>query len=148
MTRTILLIVTGYAVALTGLATPTITLAADQGNAEQEVMQLERSWCSATLKGDVATVSAILADDYTDVVLNTGAVAYKAQTLAEIKPHKATVCEVDMLQIRIYGDAAVVIGRATEKSARFTGQYRYTDTYIRRDGHWRCVASQSTEIKP
>ena len=148
MTRTMLFVVTAYAAALTGIAAPNTTLAANQGNAEQEVMRLEREWCSATLNGDVAAVSAILADDYTDVVLNTGAVAYKPQTLAEIKPHKATVCEVDMMQVRVYGDAAVVIGRATEKSARFSGQYRYTDIYIRRDGHWRCVASQSTEIKP
>ena len=148
MIRTILVIVTGYAVAITGLVIPSTTLAVDQGSAEQEVMRLEREWCSATLKGDVAAVSAILADDYTDVVLNTGAVAYKAQTLAEITPHKATVCEVDMMQVRVYGDAAVVIGRATEKSARFIGRYRYTDTYIRRDGRWRCVASQSTQIKP
>lgn len=148
MTRKSLFIVIGYALGVIGFAAPTPVPAADQGTVEQEVMQLERRWCSATLAGDVAAVNEILADDYTDVVLNTGAIAYKAQTLAELKPHKATVCEVDMLQVRVYGDAAIVIGRATEKSARFVGQYRYTDTYIRRDGHWRCVASQSTAIKP
>ena len=145
MTRKMLLMA-GCALAVTGFTAPTHALAADQGKVEQELMQLERGWCSASVKNDVATVSAILADDYTDVVL-TGTVANKAQTLSDVKTDKATVCEIDLMQVRVYGDAAVVVGRVTEKSASFNGQYRYTDMYIRRDGRWICVASQATETK-
>ena len=107
---------------------------------------MERDWCSADLKGDVAALSAILSDDFTDVVL-TGQVERKAQTLADVKTDKATVCDLDSLHVRVYGDAAVVVGRTTVKSATFNGQYMYTDTYVRRDGRWVCVASQGTEIK-
>jgi hypothetical protein len=52
-----------------------------------------------------------------------------------------------MMQVRVYGDAAVVVGRTAWQSAVGKGQYRYTDMYIRRDGRWICVASQATDIK-
>lgn len=146
MTKKVLLILAGYALVVTCFTAPTASLAADQAKVEKELMQLERDWCGASVKGDAADIGAILADDYTDVVL-TGTVANKAQSLADVKTDKATVCEIDMMQVRVYGDAAVVVGRVTEKSATFNGQYRYTDTYIRRDGRWICVASQATEIK-
>jgi hypothetical protein len=146
MTRKMLLTLAACALAVTSFTLPAATLAADHGRVEQELIQLERKWCSATVKNDVAAVSAILSDDYTDVAL-TGTVANKAQTLADVKTDKATVCEIDMIQVRVYGDAAVVVGRVTQKSATFNGQYRYTDTYIRRDGRWICVASQATETK-
>jgi hypothetical protein len=146
MTRKMLLTLAACALAVTSFTLPAATLAADHGRVEQELIQLERNWCSATVKNDVAAVSAILSDDYTDVAL-TGTVANKAQTLADVKTDKATVCEIDMIQVRVYGDAAVVVGRVTQKSATFNGQYRYTDTYIRRDGRWICVASQATETK-
>ena len=110
-------------------------------------MQLERNWCAAVLKSDAAALGAILADDLTDVS-ETGKVAGKTQDLASLKTDKTTVCEDDMMQVRLYGDAAVVVGRATVKSATFNGQVRFTDTYIRRNGHWLCVATQATEIKP
>jgi hypothetical protein len=145
MTRNMLLILAGCALAA-GLTAPPASLAGDQGKVEQELTKIERDWCSADVKRDVAGVSTILADDFMDVSL-TGEVANKAQTLADVKTDKTTVCEVDMLHVRVYGDAAVVVGRTTVKSATFNGQYMYTDTYIRRDGRWTCVSSQGTEIK-
>jgi ketosteroid isomerase-like protein len=135
------------ALTVTGLVAPPTAGAAEQGKLEQELMQLERNWCSAVVKSDAAALGAILADDLTDVSA-MGKVGSKAQDLADLKTDKTTVCEDDMMQARVYGDAAVVVGRATIKSASFNGQIRFTDTYIRRDGRWRCVASQATEIKP
>ena len=146
MPRKMLLNLALYVLATTGFIAPPSSLAADQGKVEQELMKIERDWCSADVKGDVAAVSAILSDDYADVLL-TGKVANKAQVLADVKTDKATVCDVDMLNVRVYGDAAVVVGRTTVKSVSFNGQYMYTDTYIRRDGRWTCVSSQGTEIK-
>jgi ketosteroid isomerase-like protein len=106
----------------------------------------ERDWCSASVKSDAAAISAILVDDYTDVV-QTGTVESKAQSLSDVNTEKATVCDIDMMQVRVYGDAAVVVGRTTWQSAAGKGQYRYTDMYIRRGGRWTCVASQATDIK-
>jgi hypothetical protein len=144
MTRT-MLIIAGCTLAMTGFTTHR-AVAADQGKAEQELMKIERAWCSASVKGDAAAIGAILADDYTDV-LPTGEVTSKAQSLSDAKTEKQTVCDIDMMQVRVYGDAAVVVGRTTWKSSLGNGQYRYTDTYIRRDGRWICVASHASDIK-
>ena len=145
MIRKVFSIVTGCALAVIGIAPPA-TLAADQGKVEQELMTLDQSWCNADVKNDVAALTAILSDDLTDVSV-TGKLNTKAQDIANLKTDKTTLCDEDMLKVRVYGDAAVVVGRATVKSATFNGQFRFTDTYIRRDGHWQVVASQSTEIK-
>lgn len=52
-----------------------------------------------------------------------------------------------MMQVRIYGNAGVVVGRLTIKSAGFNGQIRFTDTYVQRDGRWQVVLSSGAEIK-
>jgi ketosteroid isomerase-like protein len=146
MIRKIFSIVVGCALTVTGLIAPPTSVAADKGKVEQELMTLDQSWCNAAVKSDAATLSAILADDLTDVSL-TGKLNTKGQDIANLKTDKTTLCDEDMLQVRVYGDAAVVVGRATVKSATFNGQFRFTDTYVRRNGHWQVVASQATEIK-
>ena len=146
MVRKIFSIVVGSALALTTFIAPRATVAAEEGNIEQQLMTLDQSWCNAAVKSDAAAVSAILADDVTDVSV-TGKLNNKAQDIANLKTDKTTVCDEDKMKVRVYGDAAVVVGRATVKSATFNGQFMFTDTYIRRNGHWQVVASQSTEIK-
>jgi ketosteroid isomerase-like protein len=138
--------VVGCALAVTGLIAAPATLAADKANLEHELMVLDQSWCNAVVKNDATALGVILADDLTDVSVK-GKVNNKAQDIASLKTDKATQCDEDMMQVRVYGDTAVVVGRATVKSVTFNGQFRFTDTYIRRDGHWQVVASQSTEIK-
>jgi hypothetical protein len=146
MKRKILSILAGCALAVTGLIATPAARAADQGKAEQELTRVENNWCSADVKNDAAALSAILADNYTDVTLE-GKVTNKAENIAALKTDKATACDVDKLNIHVYGDTAVVVGRATIKSATFNGQYMYTDVYVRRNGQWQAVASQGTEIK-
>ena len=52
--------------------------------------------------------------------------------------------------VHVYGNAAVVAGiyreSGTNKGKHYVIRSRYTDTWIRRDGIWRCVASHSTLI--
>jgi ketosteroid isomerase-like protein len=146
MIRKMFAIVVACALAVIGLTAPPASLAADKANVEKALMVLDQNWCNASVKNDAAAVSAILADDLTDVSL-TGKLNNKAQDIANLKTDKTTLCDEDMMQVRVYGDAAVVVGRATVKSATFNGQFRFTDTYILRNGHWQVVASQSTDIK-
>jgi hypothetical protein len=146
MKRKEFLLLAGYALAVTGLIAAPVSSSADQGKTEQELTRVERNWCNADVKNDDAALSAILADDFTDVNLN-GKVTNKAQSIADLKTDKTTACDVDMLHFQIYGDTAIVVGRATVKSATYNGQYMYTDVYVRRNGQWQAVAAQGTEIK-
>jgi hypothetical protein len=136
----------GVFVALVAVIVLPASFHAQQGKGEQELLQLERDWCSAALKSDPIALGRILADDYTSVS-REGKVTNKTEDLAGVKANKVTACDVDLMKARIYGDAGVVIGRSTIKGTAFTGQHMWTDTFNRRDGRWQCVATQSTEIK-
>lgn len=59
--------------------------------------------------------------------------------------------KLDDLTVRVYGDTGVVAGRWTGKftvdGKDASGEFRYTDTFVRRPGGWRVVASQDTRIQ-
>jgi Domain of unknown function (DUF4440) len=52
----------------------------------------------------------------------------------------------------IDGDAAVVVATDTERGTRDgaarTAVYKYTATYIRRNGRWRALAEQIVKASP
>ena len=54
------------------------------------------------------------------------------------------------MKVRIYGEAAVIIGRSTirakVKGQDVSGEDRFTDVWIKSSDRWRAVASQVTRI--
>ena len=56
----------------------------------------------------------------------------------------------DEHDVRIYGDAAVVVGRWRAKGANagrpFDYAARYVSVWVERDGEWRMVSDQSTPM--
>jgi ketosteroid isomerase-like protein len=123
---------------------------AQQDKARQELVQIERDWCSALVKKDAATLQRILADDYA-AVASRGFPSDKAGDLADVKSTESTVtsCVDDKVNVRLYGDTAVVMGHGsragTSKGAPFKDRMiYYTDVFVRRNGQWQCVASEGT----
>ena len=123
-----------------------------QSKVEQELVQLERDWCTASVKRDSAMLGRILADDYSGVG-SRGVPETKSEALAALKDMTSSVeTGVDTnVKVRVYGDAAVVTGLGTRggtnKGVAFKDrQFLWTDTFVRRDGRWQCVASQATVI--
>lgn len=118
---------------------------------EQELLKLEQDWTNADLKADVAFLDRILADDWV-ITDNDGTVTNKAQDLASLKSGELVLSSMvtDDMKARVYGDAAVVTGRntlkGTSKGKDISGQERWTDTWIKMAGHWRCVATHSSKI--
>jgi ketosteroid isomerase-like protein len=123
---------------------------AERGSAEQELIGLENEWAEAWLKRDVAFFDRIEADDY--VWTSPWGVWTKAQDLAELKSGDSVITSwvLDDMKVRIYGDAAVVTGRSTIKETHkgedWSRQERWTNTWVKRDGRWQCVAGHSSEI--
>ena len=146
MPRHLFSFLAGCALAAVIAIGPSASFAADHGKVERELLQSERNRCIATVKSDAAALSEILADGIIDVWPN-GKITTKAQDLADLQSNKTSACEVDQMQVRIYGNAGIVVGRLTVKSAGFNGQIRFTDTYVRRDGRWQVVLSSGAEIK-
>jgi ketosteroid isomerase-like protein len=118
---------------------------------EQELKELEEEIGHAWATRDAASYDRILADDYiwTDY---DGIVWTKAQDLEDLRSGQVvnTSYFEDDWQVRVYGDAAVVTGRTTVKETwkgkDTSGQYRYTDTWVKRGGRWQLLASHTSKI--
>jgi len=123
------------------------------GSDEQELVKLENDWLQAFFKNDGAFADRFLAEDYigTD---EHGNVKTKAQEIAEIKAgaHLSTSGVLDNIRVRVYGDAAVVTGRRIMKGLfqgkEYRSPYLWTDTFIKSDGSWQCVASHVSKAIP
>jgi hypothetical protein len=118
---------------------------------EQELIKLENAWNEALIKHDWAFIDKILADDY--ITTNSdGVVSTKAQEMATLKSGDIVVTSAvaDDFRVRVYGDAAVVTFRYTDKSQTkgkdTSAQERITDTLIKLAGRWQVVAEQVTRI--
>lgn len=115
-------------------------------NEEQELIELENGWLQAFFTNDAAFSERFLADDFlgTD---EHGNIMTKAQEIEETKAgeHLSTSGVLDNVRVRVFGDAAVVTGRRIMKGIfegkPYSSPYLWTDTFIKRDGRWQCVAS-------
>ena len=125
------------------------------GSAEQEISQLEKGMQDAMLKGETALFEKVATDDY--LVINPlGVVGTKAQAVAGANNIKMESFSADDVKVRVYGDAAVVTGRATIKgqlkatadaTQDISGQYRYTRVYVKQQGQWRLASFQFAPVR-
>jgi len=118
---------------------------------EQELKKLEEDWTQALVKRDLSVLDWVLAEEWT-FTDPEGTVVTKAQYLAWFRSGECVVTSMvnDAVQVRIYGDMAVVTGLDTEKTQfkgkDISGQYRWTDTLIKRDGRWQSVATHGSKV--
>ncbi len=119
---------------------------------EAALKALEEKWDAASMKGDSAALGAILADTFISTSTE-GKVRAKAELLAEMKSGdiKYQNAKVDDMKVYLYGDTGIVSGRwkgkFVQKGKTVDTVERFTDTFIRQNGQWRCVASQASTIK-
>ena len=118
----------------------------------REFGQIERNLAAAYMRGDRTFVDDLLTDDWTSTDYQ-GHIWTKADVLALFGPNGPafTKAEIDVDRVRLHGDVAIVTGRSV-LAGRAEGRdvsvtQRYTDIYVKRDGRWRVVASQGTEIR-
>ncbi len=122
------------------------------GNTETQVAKLEHEFAAAILKDGVAAVDKYEADDIisTDPAGNVTSKAddKKAWASGDLKLESA---EISDLKVRSYGNTAVATGMTTVKGAwksqDLSGNYRFTDTWVKRDGKWLLVATQATKVQ-
>ena len=117
----------------------------------EQLTRIEDQLLASWLFGDPSFHEQVLADDWT-VIHPTGQILTKEDVLQEAFSGKREInlSEIDQLKIRDLGDFAVVTGR-TRVEGRFDGQdlkitLRFTDVFSRRNGEWKCVASQGTFV--
>ncbi len=126
--------------------------AKDTAKDEKELLQIERDWAQAAVKNDTATMAKLLGDDY--IWQGPAGAATKAEMLADLKSGDTKIESMTLgdMKVRIFGDAAIVIGSDDEKSSYkgkdTSGHYTWIDVYAKRKGHWHAVATQATLMPP
>jgi hypothetical protein len=141
---------TAMAIIMAGLAFGVaLLIQAQTGNVEQELIRLETKWVDSAVKHDVTTLDKMITDEF--LMTFDGILYTKPELFEYIKSIKEWPSIVtDEWKVRVYGDAAVVMGRnsrkMTSEGKEVTSQDRFTDTWIKRGGRWQCVAAHNSTI--
>jgi hypothetical protein len=141
----------------TAVASPTAETV-DTAAIEKELMRIENDWPRIIKEKDVATVKKIEADDGV-FVYPDGSIGDKAKDVSDMESGALSADSWEVLDLKVTvlsKDAAVVSGRSVVKNGKYklpdgksiniSGQYRFVDTYARRNGQWQEVAGASTPI--
>jgi ketosteroid isomerase-like protein len=117
---------------------------------KQELIRLQQEWVRAELDRDAVALGRLLADEYT-LVTPEGTFITKDQFISQNQSDdalRATSILTENLTVRIFGNVAVVRGlfKWSEGSDK-NGQSLFTDTWLKRDGRWQCVATHESGAK-
>jgi peptidylprolyl isomerase len=147
-------------VAAQPIFTQTRNRAAGQGKvikspaAEAELKRLEREWFDAVVKGDAEALKRILADDFA-ALNDDGSFINKAKMieLSQAGLVKLDEIKADEFNLRLYGNTAMVTGRATYiRDQKPLGQSSHIETWVKRADaagkiRWQAVSWVSMRIK-
>jgi len=132
-------------------AFPLAMAQADPSGDKSLLLALESAWNQAEIHHDAAAASAILADNFISVD-HHGAMQNRAQYLADVKDLSFNPEEISNSNptVYLYGDTAIVTSvyrtKGTDNKKSFVHHGRFTDTWIKRNGKWQCIADQETLI--
>ena len=121
------------------------------GEAEKELLKLEKAFAEAIVKNDLEGIGRLVTDDWIIIDPN-GEIVGRARFFEVIKSGALTheMMESEDFRVRVYGDSAVVTG-VTRTKGKFMGeefstQERATDVFVKRDGRWQCVLTHLTRF--
>lgn len=145
------------------LAAMAVSLALSQASSSQETpkdgdnaslvdtfTKIENEWAEADKTMDAKALGKLLGADW--FFLGPQGTETKAQHLEGLKKGDENIESITLMdmKVRVYGDIAVVTGREHEKSTKknvdTTGDYLYTDVFVKRHGQWQAVNSQDTPL--
>lgn len=144
------------ALAIALLCLASLSLAAGQkelypGSVEDQIKKREQDWAQAVVNEGAASVDQYEADDII-ATSPTGRVTNKDQDRTDLSSgdFKIQSEELSDLTVHVYGNIAVAMAtntmKGTYKGQDLSGKYRFTDTWVKRNGKWQVVASQYTKV--
>ncbi len=136
-------------VALALLIAPTAFAAS---KAATDVEAVERARFQTWVKGDVAAIQKVMADDVL-YCHSSGQCQTKQEFIADIESKQRVYKKMDVVSMNAkpLGSYAVLINGVIDVVAESPGkvvQFKgiYTSVYVRRDGHWQLLSWQSTTL--
>lgn len=131
-----------------------VSLGRSQGVSEDEgrILALETAWNHAEQSKDVAALDQLLAPELVYIDYD-GSLMNKEQFLAAVKSEGLSPAQIinENQRAVVFGDCAIVTGiyreKGTSNGKPYSRRGRFTDTWVKINNTWRCVASQSTLIQ-
>ena len=133
--------------------------AVDTAAIESELLRIENDWPRVMKEKDGAAVRRVYADDAV-LVYPDGSTGTREEDAKGTENGMVVAESVEMTDLRVKvldRDAAIVTGRTIMKKAwlnppgvkpiDISGEYRFVDTFARRNGEWKLVAGISTAIQ-
>lgn len=135
-----------FGVMLSLVLTAAANSGAPQMDDSSKIIAMENLWNQMQLNHDATAMEKMIDDDFvlTDY---DGGVLNKAQFLDSIKDMsiKLTQEMSEGMKLHAHGNTVVITGATREKGTQngkpFAHNGRFTDTWIKKDGRWLCVAS-------
>ena len=113
------------------------------------ILALESAWNQAEIHHDATAAASIMADTFISID-HHGVLETRAQYLAGIKDRSYQPEEIANSEttVYLYGDVAIVTSayrtKGTDSGKPFVHHGRFTDTWVKLKGEWKCVADQET----
>ena len=134
------------------LLAPVVAGAHDVARDERDLLRVEAALCNAFEAGDARFLRSSLDRTFT-LTDSHGEVTDYERNISDVarREPRYEVFRNHGQKIRLYGDAAIVTGVTTVKGTAgqdaFAADFQYTDTWIRRDGHWKMAASHASRLQ-
>ena len=134
--------------ALLAFAVLSTAVYADDGD---EIRRLDSEITVATWTGDAEWFEKNVADEYV-LITPGGSRRTKADIIRELSTTgmKMEPYEPTEVEVRMYGEAAVVTGRMLQRfvlgGIRYANDFRYTDVYAKRKGKWLLVSAHLSSV--
>ena len=123
-------------------------------SAEQQVLRALEDAREALLKSDTAALERLWGDEFSSIT-PSGQVRTRAQLLEAFATGQIGYLSLgyDELSVRMYGDTAIMTGRARGEGIRNGVRApatphgtRFTQVFVKRGGEWKAVAHQAATI--
>jgi ketosteroid isomerase-like protein len=121
----------------------------DNPEAVAEVKALEQKLADLIVQGNWDEYSKFLASDYVRTIAD-GRSETRDQTMATLRSGEPKIVAMipEDVEVRLYGDTAILTGKlivtARQENKVRERHSRFTEVFIRRNGHWFLAASQTT----
>ena len=122
-----------------------------RGTVEQAIRKLDGERIQAQIHADAAALDRIYADDFVGIG-PSGIVRAKPQVISDFTSGdlKFQSITTDDVQVHVYGNTAVEIGRSTmdghDKGKVVPRDNRFTRVWVQQQGHWRLVANHYSPL--
>lgn len=124
---------------------------ADEAADREALTRLQQKMAEHLVKQEVEKAVAHFVEDWA-MISADGSKMTRTELVSAITSGKLMISSyrVSDLEVRVYGDAAVVVGIGASQGSwdgeEFREKERFSDFFIRKDGKWMCVASHSSVL--